>query len=219
MATVTKSPTTRVLALIALCLAMGALSLRALDLFSSPSQTEAPQSAIERSLVNLLEPITGYGNVRVSVHDNQTRRAFFVLINDSEGGVAANARLHQIEEIIAAATGLDSALDTLTISQVPFAAGTGPTLSPLELSEIIVLALICVCLTGLLIRPYFAISSVEQSAAQALEPRSPAQRPLHASPTPIRADDEVEQAAEIAVNDPAGTAQLIRQWMGKGGHA
>ncbi len=211
MALTTKSPTTRILALIALCLAMGAFSLRSIDLFSGSDQARAA-TPIEQSLVNLVEPVAGYGNVRISVH-GELNRTILVLLNQTE---AAVGQQEQVELIIKAATGFNPEADTLTVTQFAFANGLGTGLSPLQLLELLVLGLASACLTALLLVPARHEADMLPIARK---PISPPDQPPSVRAIAPASSREIDRATELAADDPAGTAQLIRQWMDEGGSA
>ncbi|MCF6328546.1 MAG: hypothetical protein L3J02_01930, partial [Henriciella sp.] len=152
MAMTTKTPT-RILTLIALFLAAGVLSIRAADLFPAPAQAPQNGSTTEQSLINLLEPVAGAGNIRVSIH-GRFDRTVLVLINGPQVATAASeATTLEIETITKAALALDTARETLTLSQFPFADRPQASLSSLEMAELVGLGLLCALLTVMLIAP------------------------------------------------------------------
>lgn len=214
MALATRTPTTRILTLVALFMAAGVLSLRAVDLFTGPAQVSGVGSANEQALTGLLEPITGAGNVRVAIRGKPVR-TFLILVNGEQTATQTSQSVKRdIETIVTAATGYKPERDILTISQFPFAKGAGGELSALEMVEFTALALLCALLIALLAAPARASVKVEDDKrVQADMP--PAN--LHVvKPEPVlAADNDIDRAAQIAANDPSGTVRLIREWIGE----
>jgi len=214
----TKTPTTRILTLIALFLAAGVLSIRAADLFTTPAQAPQNGSATERSLINLLEPVAGTGNIRVSIH-GRFDRTVLVLFNGPQVATEdSEAITLEIETITKAALALDTARETLTLSQFPFATTSQASISSLEMAELVGLGLLCALLTVMLIAPPSRTDAEHKTLPQDVTAQ-PSNLRLVKEPPAAQVDAEIDRAAQIAVNDPTGTARLIRQWIGEGGKA
>ncbi len=215
MAMTTKTPTTRILTLIALFLAAGVLSVRAADLFTAPVQAPQSGSATEQSLINLLEPIAGAGNIRVSIH-GRFERTVLVLFNGPQAATAASeAIMLEIETITKAALALDTTRETLTLSQFPFATTSQASISSLKMAELVGLGLLCALLTVMLISPPGRADAEHKALPQDVTAQPGNLRLVKETPA-AQVDTDIDRAAQIAVNDPSGTAQLIRQWIGDG---
>lgn len=201
--------TTRLLALAALVLAAGLLSLRAYDLFGGPTP-EPAGSAVERELTYLLEPITGAEKVRVSV-TGRNERTVLVMVN---GEIARDLRSLRvrIENVLQAAIGFDPETDTLTLTQFPFVRGVGGSLTAMEVAELSGLGLLCALLLVGVIAP------VQPRTIAPVRSAPPARDPLVAAPSPLALpepdmDDDLRAAAQLAEANPNDTAQLVRSWM------
>ena len=209
MSAKTGTPYPRLIALAALLLAAGLLSLRAYDIFGGV-KSEPVGSAIERELTYLLEPITGADKVRVSV-TGRTDRTVLVMIDGEIGSDLRSARA-QIENILIASLGFDPATDTLTLTQFPFARGVGGSLTALEIAELTGLGLLCAILFGgVLGLPARPTQTESPAPAPRREPPrvQPARLP---APTPGSAD-ELGDAASLAESRPNETASIVRNWL------
>ena len=178
----TKTPTTRILTLIALFLAAGVLSVRGADLFTAPVQAPQSGSATEQSLINLLEPIAGSGNIRVSVQGSFDRTVLVLFNGPQVATEASEAITLEIETITKAALALDPARDTLTLSQFPFATTSQASISSLEMAELVGLGLLCALLTVMLIAPPSRTDTDHSPAARcncAAQQSAPHQREAH----------------------------------------
>ena len=72
---------TRAVALFALVIAGVLGSWRASDLFTQPVEAWVPGSAVEASLMGILEPVAGKGNIRLSVMgDGSSGRSVLILL-------------------------------------------------------------------------------------------------------------------------------------------
>lgn len=216
MSALNKTPTTRILTLAALTLAAGVFCLRAVDLFSGGIEPAAIGSPLEQELTHLIEPVAGQGNVRVSVRGGETR-TYLVLLNgpqltaDQPSDIKISA-----EAIIKSAAPFNTAKDTLTLSQFPFAQSVSGELTTLEIAEFSGLGLICILLLAGLVQP----------ASRQTEPRTetratPEPVPTETPARPIsRQTTQPTRAAELAANDPDGTVRVLRSWMNDtGGNA
>lgn len=209
MSAKTGTPYPRLIALAALLLAAGLLSLRAYDTFGGV-KSEPVGSAIERELTYLLEPITGAEKVRVSV-TGRTDRTVLVMIDGEMGSDLRTARA-QIENILIASLGFDPATDTLTLTQFPFARGVGGSLTTLEIAELSGLGLLCAILfAGVLGVPALPARTEAPGPTPRREPPMAQPARLPAPMTSIGA--ELSEAAKLAEAKPNETASIVRNWL------
>ena len=203
-----RTPYTRLMALAALILAAGLLSLRAYDLFGS-AKTDPVGSSIERELTYLLEPITGAEKVRVSVQ-GRVDRTVLVMV---DGDVATDLRplRARIENVLIAAIGFDPAIDTLTLTQFPFARGVGASLTPLQMAELTGLGLLCALLLATALGTRSLPNMTTPQLARHRDPPAPQPARLPA-PEPT-AQPELNEAGALAETKPNETARLVRGWM------
>lgn len=210
MSAKTGIPFPRLIALTALLLAAGLLSLRAYDTFGG-AKSEPVGSAIERELTYLLEPVTGAEKVRVSV-TGRSDRTVLVMI-DGEMGSDLRAARTQIENILIASLGFDPTTDTLTLTQFPFARGVGGSLTALEMAELTGLGLLC----ALLFAGVLGGQSMP-ARRQAPEPtvrREPmmAHQPARLPAPATSVGSELGEAANLAESKPNETASVVRNWL------
>jgi len=199
----------RFLVLAAFLLAAGLMSLRAYDLFRM-AQSDPVGSAIEHELTYLLEPITGTQKVRVSVSEDRPRTVLIMI----DGDAAENLRpmRARIETILAPAISFDPEQDTLSLSQFPFARGVGTRLTPLQLTELAGLGVLCLLLGGALLVPQnTGTRQLERAETDAPEPliETPSRRVGRIEPP----RPEHATAATLAEAKPNETARLVRDWM------
>lgn len=207
MAISTKTPTMRILALVALVLATGVFCLRAADLFAPGTQAQTQGSQTEQTVTSLLEAVSGEGNIRVSVRAGLSK-SVLILANES---AVSEAMLAEIETITSTALNLDPETDTLTLSRLVFA--TSPVaLSQRELLELLGLGLVCLLIAGTLLVPAAPIAAAETEASPRDAPPAPNLRLVdQASLSAPNAD--IDRAGQLAQTDPDGTARLLRRWM------
>ncbi len=209
MSAKTRTPYPRLIALAALVLAAGLLSVRTYDIFGSV-KSEPVGSALERELTYLLEPITGADRVRVSV-TGRSDRTVLVMI-DGEMGSDLRTQRVQIENILIASLGFDPATDTLTLTQFPFARGVGSSLTAFEIAELTGLGLLCaILLAGTLNAPTASTRAAAPEPALRREPVLAAQARLPAPQTSMDAD--LNEAARLAESKPNETANVVRDWL------
>ncbi len=212
MVLASRTPSLRALTLLALILAVGVLSLRAIDLFTGAPEPAASTSKAEQTLTGLLEPVTGAGNVRVAI-EGISPRTFLILVNGPEApDETSTITAERIEAIVLAGTGFQADRDGLTISQFPFASGIGAEISTLKLAEFTGLSLLCTLLLVLIAMPRQP-ATVSQSDTSDKPKRQPASLRLVEPQTAPAADTDIDRAAQIAASDPGGTARLIRAWI------
>lgn len=208
MSAKTRTPYTRLMALAALILAAGLLSLRAYDLFGAV-KSDPIGNSIERELTYLLEPITGAEKVRVSV-TGRVDRTVLVMV---DGEVASDLRplRARIESILIASIGFDPAADTLTLTQFPFARGVGGSLTPLQVAELTGLSLLCALLFASVLRN--AVAPTVTPPAPTLRHEPPPPQPARLPPPDMAPQPELNQAGTLAETKPNETARLVRRWM------
>lgn len=207
--TVGSSPA-RNLTLLAMILAAGVFCLRGADILTRPAPVTATGSQAERALTNLLEPVAGPGNIRVSLKRGEIDR-YMVLLNGPRETSPETERLsHDISAILTAATDYDAASDTLTITSLPFAAGITPQPTQSDWLELGGLGLLLASLTLLLTLPGKARETVDDMS-------SPQPRPFARAEVETTLNDgasrDIRMAGQLAQQDPDRTARLIRQWM------
>lgn len=204
-----RTPTTRLFALAALLLAASVFGLRAMDLFGGPAPEPAGDYT-ERELTYLLEPITGAEKIRVSV-TGLTDRTILIMV---DGDIATDMRplRAQIENVLIASIGYDPEVDTLTLTQFPFARGVGASLTSLQIAELTALALLCVLLMVSMINR----GAVRREDYARIDPQ-PAPRQLPQAPavtmTEPAMDSDLRAASDLAESNPNETARLVRGWM------
>ena len=213
------APTTRLLTLMALFLAVGVLSLRAGDLFTAAPETVHAGTAKERSLTRLLEPVLGEGKVRVAIHG--TGEQSILVLHDAPRLPTPDSTplSEDIRTILSASGGFVEGRDQLTIKPMPFVTAKARPLGPLQLAELMALGLLCAALLASLVMPRERARAARtlaeepddtRPARQPVATRRAEAMPLSDIPAPVR------EAGHVAANDPDGTARLIRKWMGPG---
>lgn len=208
MTAANRTPTTRILTLAAIIIAAGVLSFRALDLFASPA-APVTGNALEQRAANLLEPLVGSNAIRVSITGKEGRNILILL----DGPAASvNAELQSnIDAILTASVGYRAERDTLTINQFPFAAGTGTSLSPLQMAEFTGLGLLCMTLLASLM-----LQSKQATPSEMLPNQASLKRPSRDTrheATAVLASPEVLSAADMAQQNPDDTVHILRNWM------
>lgn len=206
-------PSTRVLALLAFVMAACLGGWRASESFTQPDTEWVPASAMEASLMGILEPLAGKGNIRLSITDNGgTGRTIFVLLSEE----AANAA-PTIERVTQSVTMLEPAAgDQLVIEEAAFARGVPGRPSAETWTELGLFGGLCLLLAWIGLAP----GSEKPAAPVHSEARPPVPLksvPVSESVTPQRprriAQAEPETAADIARKDPAKAASILRTWM------
>ena len=205
MTAANRTPTTRILTLAAIILAAGVLSFRALDLFASPAPAPTG-SAIEQKVTSFLEPMVGKDAVRVSITGKDKRRTL-LLIDGPENGSTEQLQT-DIEALLKASIGFNAERDQLTIKQIPFAAGTGTSLTPLQMAEFSGLGILCITLLALLMMQSRQVITTPEPARQRLEPEAKLQTAPRLQTAP-----EISNAARLAEQNPEQTVHILRKWM------
>jgi len=196
----------RALAIAGAALALGLMLWRGAEVFTAQPQTQ-PASQQDRQLLNLIEPVTGAGNARISVRYSEAgERSFLVLVNGTESATSPHAA--RIESILSAGAGYSSA-DTLTVQQFPFAPGVSAAPQVTELTEMSVLGLLTLLLCFLGFAPR---RSAPKHVPQIVESETAPLRP-QAAPVRVGISPKANRAAEAAAQDPAKAAEIIRKWM------
>ncbi|MEL7031143.1 MAG: hypothetical protein AAGL97_08935 [Pseudomonadota bacterium] len=204
-----RSPTTRLMVLVAFVLAAGLFALRAYDVFGTP-KAQPVGGVLEQELTYLLEPITGADKVRVSV-TGMAPKSVLVMI---DGEIATDLRpmRTRIETILTAAMAFDPQSDALHLTQFPFARGVGASLTPRQISELMGLGLLAALLLALGLAPKRERRIAPREIAppvRAADLRQPARL---AAPSPA-ARPEHQDAVALAETNPNETAQVVRNWM------
>ncbi len=206
MALSSKTPTTRLLTLVALILATGVFCLRAADIFAAPVDPHSSGSLYERNLTELLETVAGEGNVRLSVQPGIETSALVLINKDS----VDSAAMAEIEDITAIALGLASNSEQVKLTEIAFAEAPGLP-SQVQFLELTGLGLLCLVLAASLLVPSSQTETRIAPDLRQLDPQpAPQRRESAILPAPSM---ELDQAASLAESDPARTAQILRSWM------
>lgn len=204
---------TRAVALFALVIAVVLGTWRASDLFTQPVEEWVPGSAIEASLMGILEPVAGKGNIRLSVTGDggSARSVLILLASDASETAPTLQRLTTSAILLSPEAG-----DQLVIEQADFARGVAGRPDTAGWIELGLYGLLCGLLAWVGFR---AKPEPEQTARTADAPaeRSPARMTASPDviaapkPRPLRQPDP--DAASLVRKDPARTASILRSWM------
>ena len=202
----------RLIAIAAFALAVVLTGWRAVSVFS-PKAAPASASLQERSLVSLLEPVTGAGQVRLSVNRHSDgSKAYLVLVDGpvpDAGATSTHAPL--ISDLLTSAAGYNAASDSLTIRQFPFARNLAAGIAPSDIAELSLLLALVALSAGLAFAPY-------STSEPAVDLRTPLQaaneiEARQAMYPPPAFDVSIDDATDLATRDAAATASVIRRWM------
>ncbi|MFT5774102.1 hypothetical protein [Hyphomonas sp.] len=204
-------PSPRALALAAFAIALGLLAWRGSELLTSDNPLPTTATPLDASLMNIIEPVVGPGNARISVNTSATGgRTVFVLL-DAEAGAQAST----IESLVTAAARLDVMTgDLFVMQQAVFAKGAPGRPDAAAYGELSFLALLAGLLGWLAFVPRaeMVFETVEERPHRALgstPERTLAPTPIH----PVRTALPSSDAAELARKDPARAADILRGWM------
>ena len=204
-------PSPRALALAAFVIALGLLAWRGSALLTSDNPLPATATPLEASLMNIIEPVAGPGNARISVNTSVNGgRTILVLLDASAGGQAST-----IESLVTAAARLDvMAGDLFVMQQAAFAKGAPGRPDAAAYAEMSFLALLAGLLGWLtfLPRAEMVFETVEEAPLRTTAPtpeRTLTPMPIRPARTALPSSD----AAELARKDPARAADILRAWM------
>jgi len=197
----------RALAIAGAALAFGLMAWRGASVLTANVPAE-PASQQDRHILNLIEPVTGPGNARVSVRYSGENggRSFLVLINGAETNASPYAP--RIESLLTAGAGYEPASDKLTLQQFPFAQGASAAPQPAEIAEIAALGLLTLLLCFLGLSPRREAPRQAEALPQSEGAQSPTEI-MTRKPAPLK----TSRAAQAAAEDPAKAAEVIRKWM------
>ena len=204
-------PSPRALALAAFVIALGLLAWRGSALLTSDNPLPATATPLEASLMNIIEPIAGPGNARISVNTSATGGRTVLVLLDADAGDQAST----IESLVTAAARLDVMTgDLLVMQQAAFAKGAPGRPDAAAYGELAFLALLAGLLGWLAFVPReeMVFESIEEAPLRTLAPateRALASTPIH----PVRTVQPTSDAAELARKDPARAADILRGWM------
>ncbi|MBU1288953.1 MAG: hypothetical protein KJ871_14645 [Alphaproteobacteria bacterium] len=204
-------PSSRALALAAFVIALGLLAWRGSTLLTADHALPASATPLEASLINLVDPVAGAGNARISVTTTAAGgRTVLVLLDAAEA-----ARASTIESLVTTAARLDVAAgDLLVIQTAPFARGAPGRPDSQAYGELALLALL-VGLAGWLGFAPRADSEVPGTTTE--HPKAPMEAPVHSLTTtamrPLRTVPVTSDVADLARKDPARAADILRGWM------
>jgi flagellar biosynthesis/type III secretory pathway M-ring protein FliF/YscJ len=203
---------TRAIALFALVIAGVLGSWRASDLFTQPVEAWVPGSAVETSLMGILEPVAGTGNIRLSVTGNggSGRSVLILLSSDASETAPTLQRLATSAILLSPETG-----DQLIIEQADFAHGVAGRPDATGWTELGLYALLCGLLAWVGFRAPVDAATEGKGAAVPVEPKAARVDPADISPKPkLRAVRQTDpDAASLVRKDPARTASILRSWM------
>jgi flagellar biosynthesis/type III secretory pathway M-ring protein FliF/YscJ len=204
-------PSSRALALAAFVIALGLIAWRGNALLTTDNPLSATATPLEASLMNIIEPVAGRGNARISVNMSADGGRTVLVLLDA----AATAQASTVESLVSAAARLDVlAGDLLVMQQVTFAKGAPGRPDAAAYGELSFLALLAGLLGWLAFAPRddVVVETVEEAPPRTLAPTH--DRPL--TPTPVRAvraPFPSSDAVELARKDPARAAEILRGWM------
>ncbi|MEH6742441.1 hypothetical protein [Hyphomonas sp.] len=203
---------TRAVALFALVIAGVLGSWRASDLFTQPVEAWVPGSAVETSLMGILEPVAGKGNIRLSVMGTggSGRSVLILLASDASETAPTLQRLATSAILLSPEAG-----DQLIIEQADFARGVAGRPDATGWTELGLYALLCGLLAWVGFRAPLEIAQEGKGAGAPAE-RKPARVDTAdiisaPKPRPVRQPDP--DAASLVRKDPARTASILRSWM------
>jgi len=203
---------TRAVALFALVIAGVLGSWRASDLFTQPVEAWVPGSAVEASLMGILEPVAGKGNIRLSVMgDGSSGRSVLILLASDASETAPTLQRLATSAILLS----PEAGDQLIIEQADFARGVAGRPDAAGWTELGLYALLCGLLAWVGFRAPLE-AAPEGKGAGAPDERKPARAEstdIIPGPKlrPVRQPDP--DAASLVRKDPARTASILRSWM------
>ncbi|KDA04314.1 hypothetical protein [Hyphomonas oceanitis] len=172
-------PSSRALAMAAFVIALGLLAWRGSTLLTADHPLPASATPLEVSLMNLVDPVAGPGNARISVTTTATGgRTVLVLLDAAEAAQAS-----MIESLVTTAARLDVASgDLLVIQTAPFARGAPGRPDAEAYGELALLALLAGLAGWLGFAHEWTRKSREWSGntlkRPRKRPRAPSQRPL-----------------------------------------
>lgn len=187
---------------------------RGAEVFSAPAGNAHVATSEQQNLLNVIEPLAGAGNVRVSVRRaGNGVRNFLVMIDTTSGETGPLGQ--EIEAILVTAVGFNTALgDTLTVKEFPFARGTSAQPAAAELIELGLIGFLVILLS------WGAFMPSRPETAPVYKKRSKTERdPAPTRTRPVAVDlsppagSKTSSAAKAANEDPVGTAKIIRAWM------
>ena len=204
-------PSPRALALAAFVIALGLLAWRGSALLTSDNPLPATATPLEASLMNIVEPVAGPGNARISVNMSANGGRTVLVLLDTGAGAQAST----IESLVTAAARLDvMAGDLFVMQQAAFAKGAPGRPDTAAYAEMSFLALLAGLLGWLAFVPRadMVFETVEEAPLRTTAPspeRTLAPTPIH----PVRTAPPSSDAAELARTDPARAADILRGWM------
>lgn len=203
-------PVSRVAALVAFALALGLLVWRASDVMLDGDRGAPVYTSQEMSLLNILEPVAGAGNVRVSLVDSSGGRNIVVLLNS-----AIDVDTAKVLQLTQRALAVDPAAgDMVTIDAAVFSNGLAGSLNFAEYLELVALLSLGGLCGWQAFRPE---TKLDVGATELRLPSLPQQAVLPAEP-PVHPPESAnafdgDALLKIAKHNPAKAAQIIRDWM------
>lgn len=201
----------RLIGLLVCAISIALLAWRVTSALSSRAPV-AIMSSESAAVLNVIEPLFGEDNVRVSIAEDNGLKSVVILLNAKTFSGEAS-RIETLKALVSETAGLNFQTgDRLRIEQTPFYAGSigeQNVVVFLEWLGLIVLAGLGV--TTAMLRPQQ--SRLEPSAKQEIfetiaEPENE-QTPVFSLPM----TESASEAADIARQNPKQAAQIVRSWL------
>ncbi|MBR9806157.1 hypothetical protein [Hyphomonas pacifica] len=211
-------PSTQAIALFACLIVILLGCWRGTSLFTQPADEWVPGSKVEASLMGILEPVAGKGNIRLSVTGEGTSHSVLILLASRVSEAAPT-----LERLTTSALMMNPEEgDQLVIEQAAFARGVPGRPSASGWTELGLYGALLAMLAWIGLKPSDA-PAADAKRVKAAEPVEAALEPalqetrLKAKPALTA---EPGAAAKLVQKDPARTASILRSWMhGEGGAA
>ena len=212
-------PSTQAVALFACLIVILLGCWRGTSLFTQPVDEWVPGSDVEASLMGILEPVAGKGNIRLSVTGKGTSHSVLILL-----ATRASEAAPTLERLTISALMMNPEEgDQLVIEQAAFARGVPGRPSAAGWTELGLYGALLAMLAWIGLKPSDAAPVADAKRAKTAEPVEAALEPalvekrVKAKPALTA---EPGAAAKLVQKDPARTASILRSWMhGEGGSA
>ncbi|KCZ55356.1 hypothetical protein HY29_12535 [Hyphomonas beringensis] len=211
-------PSTQAVALFACLIVILLGCWRGTSLFTQPVDEWVPGSDVEASLMGILEPVAGMGNIRLSVTGKGTSHSVLILL-----ATRASEAAPTLERLTTSALMMNPEEgDQLVIEQAAFARGVPGRPSAAGWTELGLYGALLAMLAWIGLKPS-DVPAADAKRARTAEPVEAALEPalvekrVKAKPALTA---EPGAAAKLVQKDPARTASILRSWMhGEGGSA
>lgn len=207
---------TRLVAVIALALAVCLMAWRATTYLTDNHTTPDALPPAQAQLVSLLKPVLGEDSFRLAMREADNGVQTFLILLDGSKARLDPGTQNRLVTILETAAGYDATRDRLDIQNFAFAPGTAGDLTPAELTELGALAGLCLLLGWLAARRGEEVRERATGAQPSAPFQVPEDKPLLRA-VPLH-DDEPEdtaitEARKLARDNPGETARILRSWM------